>query len=141
VKGATKKLELEPSIPPLEALPVEEIPEGPGWQYEPKWDGFRCLVFRDGDSIYLQSKAEKGLARYFPEIVQAAQQLKVPRFVLDGEIAVPVAGKFTRVDSGMARIFFAGGRTRVVANAPSPRSTVVAPTCVWWNDFPHGGTD
>lgn len=88
------KLELKPPIPPMEALAVGEIPAGKNWQYEPKWDGFRCLAFRDGDSIYLQSKAEKPLTRYFPELVEALSRLKAKKFVLDGEIAVPVEGRF-----------------------------------------------
>src|SRR3954454_4112321 len=62
-------LELKPPYPPMEAELVDDIPTGPGWQYEPKWDGFRCLAFRDGRDVYLQSKAEKPLARYFPEVV------------------------------------------------------------------------
>src|SRR5205085_816035 len=78
----------------MEALSVDQIPHGPGWQYEPKWDGFRCLAFRDGDSVYLQSKGEKPLGRYFPEIVEAVKALKPKHFVLDGELAVPVEGKF-----------------------------------------------
>lgn len=77
----------------MEALSLKDIPEGPGWQYEPKWDGFRCLVFRDGDNVYLQSKAEKPLGRYFPDLVAALKQLDAQSFVLDGEIAVPIHGK------------------------------------------------
>ena len=53
-------------LPPMEAKSVDELPEGDGWQYEPKWDGFRCVVFRDGADVYLQSKSCKPLARYFP---------------------------------------------------------------------------
>lgn len=62
------KLALKPPIPPMETELVPEIPEGAAWQYEPKWDGFRCLAFRDGRNVYLQSKAERPLARYFPGI-------------------------------------------------------------------------
>ena len=64
-------LELKPPLEPMEALLVERTPEGPEWQYEPKWDGFRCLIFRDGDSIELQSKSGKPLNRYFPEVEQS----------------------------------------------------------------------
>jgi len=64
-------LPIQPPFLAMEALPVEVIPEGPDWQYEPKWDGFRCVVFRDGDDVQLQSKAGQPLARYFPEIVEA----------------------------------------------------------------------
>jgi ATP-dependent DNA ligase len=86
-------LELKPPIAPMEALSADLIPEAPGWQYEPKWDGFRCLAFRDGDSVYLQSKGEKPLGRYFPEAVEALKRLKPRQIVLDGEIAVPAGGK------------------------------------------------
>jgi ATP-dependent DNA ligase len=86
-------LEITSPIAPMEALLVDQIPDGTGWQYEPKWDGFRCLAFRDGDSVYLQSKAEKPLARYFPEVVDALRGVKAKQFVLDGELAVPVNRK------------------------------------------------
>jgi len=79
----------------MDALLVEQIPEGSGWQYEPKWDGFRCLVFRDGLKAYLQSKSGQPLARYFPELVEAFLKLRPGKFVLDGEIAIPVAGRFS----------------------------------------------
>ena len=62
-------LPLHPPYAPMEARVVDEIPTDPGWQYEPKWDGFRCLAFRDGDRIELQSKNGQPLARYFPEVV------------------------------------------------------------------------
>src|SRR4051794_33136909 len=81
-------LELRPPLPPMEALPVDEIPKGAEWQYEPKWDGFRCLTFRDGADVYLQSKGLKPLGRYFPEIVEAVAQVRSERFVVDGELVV-----------------------------------------------------
>jgi ATP-dependent DNA ligase len=74
----------------MEALLVSEIPAGANWEYEPKWDGFRCLAFRDGDSIELQSKSGQPLERYFPEIVAALLKLKATKFVLDGELVIPV---------------------------------------------------
>ena len=80
-----------PPYPPMEALSVEEIPTGRQWQYEPKWDGFRCLAFRDREKIELQSKALKPLGRYFPELVAELKRLKATRFALDGEIVIPVA--------------------------------------------------
>jgi ATP-dependent DNA ligase len=104
-------LELQPPLPPMEALSVEQIPVGPGWQYEPKWDGFRCLAFRNRRNVYLQSKAEKPLARYFPEVVEALLALKAPNFVLDGEIAVPV-GKRLAFDELLQRIHPAESRIR-----------------------------
>src|SRR5205809_1059997 len=83
----TMSATLTPPLPPMEAKSVDEIPVGPGWQYEPKWDGFRCLAFRRGKDIYLQSKSGQPLARYFPEIVVALSQLAAKKFVLDGVIA------------------------------------------------------
>ena len=73
---------LKPPIPPMEATSVDAIPVGPEWQYEPKWDGFRCLVFRDGDKVELQSKAGKPLTRYFPDVVASAKALPAKEFVL-----------------------------------------------------------
>jgi ATP-dependent DNA ligase len=107
-------LQIKPPYPPMEALSVADIPEGPGWQYEPKWDGFRCLAFRDGAEVYLQSKAEKPLARYFPEVVEAMRRMKAPRFVLDGEIAVPVHGRLS-FDDLLQRIHPAESRIRKLA--------------------------
>jgi ATP-dependent DNA ligase len=78
----------------MEAKSVERLPAGEGWLFEPKWDGFRCLAFRDGDTIALQSKAGQPLGRYFPEVVAALSRLPPRRFVLDGEVAVPVEGAF-----------------------------------------------
>jgi ATP-dependent DNA ligase len=75
--------------PPMEARLAEEIPGGEGWQFEPKWDGFRCLAFRDGRTVELMSKSGKPLSRYFPEIVEALLALPKRRFVLDGELVLP----------------------------------------------------
>lgn len=77
---------------PMEAKTVESIPDGGGWQYEPKWDGFRCLAFRDGTSVRLQSKSGQPLERYFPELARALLDVGPRQFVLDGEIIVPVDG-------------------------------------------------
>jgi ATP-dependent DNA ligase len=76
--------------PPMEAKLASGIPDGAGWQFEPKWDGFRCLAFRDGDDVELMSKSGKPLARYFPEIAAALLALRETRFVLDGELVLPV---------------------------------------------------
>src|ERR1044072_5950931 len=89
---------LKPPIPPMEATSVDAIPVGPEWQYEPKWDGFRCLVFRRGDKVELQSKAGKPLTRYFPEVVETARALPATQFVLDGEIVVPHGRAFLFVN-------------------------------------------
>src|SRR6266536_2671745 len=98
----------------MEARSEGRVREGDGWQYEPKWDGFRCLAFRDGDRIELQSKAGKPLNRYFPEIVVAMGELDASAFVLDGEIAVP-AGKVFSFDDLLQRIHPAASRVRKLA--------------------------
>jgi ATP-dependent DNA ligase len=83
---------LKPPLPPMEARSVDEIPAGDGWQYEPKWDGFRCVAFRNREQIHLQSKAGQPLARYFPDIVDAIARLPAQQFVLDGELVVSLSG-------------------------------------------------
>ncbi len=79
-------------IAPMEARPVADIPKGAGWLYEPKWDGFRCLARREGDDLDLRSKTGQPLGRYFPDVVADLGALPVERFVLDGELVVPVGG-------------------------------------------------
>jgi ATP-dependent DNA ligase len=101
-------------FPPMEALSVDEVPLGPQWQYEPKWDGFRCLVFRDGESISLQSKSGKPLTRYFPEMVEALRALPQSSFVLDGELVVP-EGKLFSFDALLQRIHPAESRIQKLA--------------------------
>src|SRR5690349_9960923 len=99
---------------PMEAKSVDEIPAGDEWQYEPKWDGFRCLLFRDGDRVDLQSKSGQPLTRYFPDLVEAARALKPKRFVLDGEIVVPRNGVFS-FDDLLQRIHPAASRVAKLA--------------------------
>jgi ATP-dependent DNA ligase len=102
----------------MEALSVAEIPEGDGWQYEPKWDGFRCLAFRHGAEIELRSKAGQPLGRYFPDIVDAVRAVKAPRFVLDGEIVIPAAGgRELSFDDLLQRIHPAASRVQKLAAA------------------------
>jgi ATP-dependent DNA ligase len=107
-------LPLHPPFPPMEALSVAEIPSGPEWQYEPKWDGFRCLVFREGDRIELQSKAGQPLTRYFPELVEDIGRIKAEKLVLDSEIVVPVEGTFS-FDALLQRIHPAQSRVNKLA--------------------------
>jgi ATP-dependent DNA ligase len=104
------------SFAPMEALQVSELPVGSEWQYEPKWDGFRCLAFRDGDRVDLMSKAGKPLGRYFPDLIAALQALDAPRFVLDGEIVIPV-GQLLSFDELLLRIHPAASRVRTLAEA------------------------
>ena len=107
-------LPIAPPYPPMEALLVEKIPEGENWQYEPKWDGFRCLVFRDGEKVELQSKSGQPLARYFPEVVENVLALKPSRFILDGEIVIPVGKAFSFGDL-LQRIHPAESRVKKLA--------------------------
>jgi ATP-dependent DNA ligase len=95
----------------MEARSVDEIPKGPEWQYEPKWDGFRCLLARDGRKIELRSKSGEDLTRYFPELVEAAHKLKAMSFVLDGEIVVPHGHGFS-FDDLLQRIHPAASRVQ-----------------------------
>jgi ATP-dependent DNA ligase len=98
----------------MEAQVVDEIPDGPGWQYEPKWDGFRCLAFRDRDHIELQSKNGRSLTRYFPEMAAYLRALPAPSFVLDGEIVIPVDGRLS-FDDLLQRIHPAASRVERLA--------------------------
>ncbi|MGH9969661.1 MAG: ATP-dependent DNA ligase [Pyrinomonadaceae bacterium] len=102
-------LPIKPPYPPMEALLVNEIPRGEQWEYEPKWDGFRCLAFRDGQKVELQSKSGQALSRYFPEIVEALRKLKASKFVLDGELVIPVKGGLS-FDDLLQRIHPAASR-------------------------------
>jgi ATP-dependent DNA ligase len=90
--GLPVTLPLPKTYAPMEAQPAEALPEGPEWHYEPKWDGFRCLAFRDGQRVDLRSKSGKPLTRYFPELVFALRYLRAKQFVLDGEVLIPIDG-------------------------------------------------
>jgi ATP-dependent DNA ligase len=100
----------------MEARSTSEIPTDEYWQYEPKWDGFRCIAFRDGENVYLQSKAGQPLARYFPDIVDALGMLRTANFVLDGELTIPVRGKLS-FDELQLRLHPAASRVRKLAQA------------------------
>ena len=109
-------LPISKKYPPMEAQPAAELPAGHEWHYEPKWDGFRCLAFRDGDKVELQSKSQKPLTRYFPELVAELKSLAAKRFVLDGEIVIPVDGKLS-FDDLLMRIHPAESRVRKLSEA------------------------
>src|SRR6266581_5850118 len=108
-------LPLPKSYPPMDALLVSEIPSGEQWQYEPKWDGFRTLVFRDGTKIDLQSKKGQPLARYFPEVVEAVGALAARKFVLDGELVIP-QDKSLSFDALLQRIHPSESRIRKLSH-------------------------
>jgi len=99
-----------------ESEPRDDLPTGPEWRYEPKWDGFRCLAFRDGDEVDLRSKAGKPLARYFPDVADALRSLRASRFVLDGEIVIPVDGSLS-FEELQLRLHPAESRVRKLAAA------------------------
>jgi ATP-dependent DNA ligase len=98
----------------MEARLVAELPIDPGWQFEPKWDGFRCLAFHDGDHVELRAKSGKTLTRYFPEMAAALAAAKPKRFVLDGELAIPV-GDSLSFDALQLRLHPAESRVRKLA--------------------------
>jgi ATP-dependent DNA ligase len=86
--AALPDLEIPLDLPPMESEPVASLPAEPGWQLEPKWDGFRALAFRDGGAVALQSRNQRPLGRYFPELVAHLAAVPRDRFVLDGEIVI-----------------------------------------------------
>ncbi|HEY0414096.1 MAG TPA: ATP-dependent DNA ligase [Allosphingosinicella sp.] len=113
------RLAVKPGLPPMEAKLVDALPDGGDWQFEPKWDGFRCLVYRDGGEVYLQSKAGKPLGRYFPEMVERILAMRADRFVLDGELIIPVGGHLS-FDALQLRLHPAESRVkRLAAETPA----------------------
>jgi ATP-dependent DNA ligase len=108
---------------PMEALLADELPDGPGWQYEPKWDGFRCLARRDGAKVELISKSGKPLARYFPDVVEQIAGLKADRFLIDGELVIP-AGDALSFEALQLRLHPAESRVRKLA-AETPAEFVL----------------
>ncbi len=119
-------LPVRPPFPPMEARAVDRIPSGGGWLYEPKWDGFRCMAFRKGDQVLLQSKSCQPLGRYFPELVEALLSLPVQTFALDGEIVIFSRGGEGSLsfDDLLQRIHPAESRIRKLARE-TPASLLV----------------
>jgi ATP-dependent DNA ligase len=109
-------LPLSKSYAPMEAQPAAELPQGSEWHYEPKWDGFRCIAFRDGSRVDLQSKSGKPLTRYFPDLVAALLAVKASQFVLDGEIVIPIDGNLS-FDDLLMRIHPAASRIESLSRA------------------------
>jgi ATP-dependent DNA ligase len=98
----------------MEAESVCELPRGAEWQYEPKWDGFRCLLIRDGSRVSMQSKGGRDLARYFPEVAAAASAIAVNSFTLDGELIIALEGGYS-FDALLQRIHPAASRVKRLA--------------------------
>src|SRR6476659_9283324 len=93
---------------------VGELPRGDDWIFEPKWDGFRALVFRDGDDVLIQSRDEKPLNRYFPELIEPLRSALPPRCVLDGEIVI-VRNKGLDFDALQLRLHPAASRVKLLS--------------------------
>jgi ATP-dependent DNA ligase len=105
------------STPPMEAKSADELPIEKGiWQYEPKWDGFRCLAFKSGDNVDLRAKSGKPLARYFPEVVSILRRVKIPALVVDGEIVIKRDGE-TSFEALQMRLHPAESRIRKLSAA------------------------
>lgn len=111
---------VQPDLPsPMEAKLASDLPEGVGWQYEPKWDGFRAIVARDGDDIRILSKSGKDLGRYFPEVVDLLASLGDKCFILDGELVLPIDGTLS-FDALQARLHPAPSRiARLARETPA----------------------
>src|SRR5438132_10229890 len=120
--------------PMLSAISEKGIPTGDGWEYEPKWDGFRTLVFRDGDEVALASRGGRPMTRYFPELLPAFRALREPKLVLDGELVVVGANglDFARSSSGstqLNRVSACSARRRRHGSSLSTCSLRARPTC------------
>jgi ATP-dependent DNA ligase len=113
-------VEIVPGVEPMEARLVDQLPEGSGWQFEPKWDGFRCLAFRDGDQVDLRAKSGKRLDRYFPEVAANLINLKLRHFVLDGELVIP-DGEALSFDKLQMRLHPAESRIRRLSSETPAR--------------------
>ena len=121
------RLAVPTDLEPMEARLVEALPREPGWQYEPKWDGFRCLVFRDGNEVELKAKSGKSLNRFFPDAVRTFAALPIKKLVLDGELLIAVDGSFS-VDALQMRLHHAASRVaKLSAEQPA---TFVAFDCL-----------
>jgi len=107
-------LPLKPPVLPMLAKRVDELPDGDNWIFEPKWDGFRALVFRDGDETYIQSRDEKPLNRYFPDMLEPLQKNLPERCVLDGEIVI-VTDEGLDFDRLQLRLHPAASRVKMLA--------------------------
>src|SRR6185295_7397667 len=108
------RLPFAPPLAPMLSSAAEALPHGDGWQFEPKWDGFRTLVFRDGDEVLLQSRDEKPMNRYFPELVAPVAAALPERCVVDGEIVI-VGPDGLDFEALLLRIHPAASRVKLLA--------------------------
>src|SRR5881628_2206511 len=108
------RLPVNPPILPMLAKLVHELPPGDDWTFEPKWDGFRTLIFRDGDELLIQSRDAKPLDRYFPELVEPLKSQLPKRCVLDGEIVI-VGANGLEFDSLQLRLHPAASRAKLLS--------------------------
>ncbi|TIO21278.1 MAG: ATP-dependent DNA ligase, partial [Mesorhizobium sp.] len=106
----------------MEARTADALPEGP-WQYEPKWDGFRCLAFKGRDAVELRAKSGKPLGRYFPELTTMLRDLAARQFVVDGEIVIEIDGRVS-FDALQMRLHPAKSRIRKLS-AESPARLIL----------------
>src|SRR5881409_2267651 len=104
-----------PPVSPMLAKLARELPEAGGVLYEPKWDGFRCVVFKDGDEVELGSRNERPLTRYFPEVVEAVRANLPEKCVMDGEVVI-IAGKGLDFVNLLQRIHPADSRVQMLAS-------------------------
>src|ERR1041385_7208933 len=118
-RSATFGVPLDTS--PMEARSAEQLPatEGP-WQYEPKWDGFRCLAFKSGNAVELRAKSGKPLGRYFPEVIAFLRELKIAQLVVDGELVIETGGRLS-FDALQMRLHPAESRIRKLAEETPAR--------------------
>src|ERR1043166_6658471 len=125
------QLPVNPPVLPMLAKRVDELPVGGTWIFEPKWDGFRALVFRDGDEVLIQSRDEKSLNRYFPELPKVVSEQLPDRCVLDGEIVV-AQNEALDFDSLQLRIHPAASRVKLLSKE--------IPASIVFFDLLSGGT-
>src|SRR5205823_9525746 len=109
------RLPVNPPVLPMLAKRVGELPPGEGWIFEPKWDGFRALIFRDGDELFIQSRDEKPLDRYFPELAAPLKAQLPSRCVLDGEIVIARDGTGLDFEALQLRLHPAASRVKMLS--------------------------
>jgi ATP-dependent DNA ligase len=121
---ASEGFEIPLDTEPMEAKAAERLPAGDGlWQYEPKWDGFRCLAFKAGDAVKLRAKSGKSLGRFFPEVVAMLREVAEERFVLDGELVIEIDGRLA-FDALQMRLHPAESRIRKLSSETPARLVV-----------------